>query len=454
MDGSLAILCTPEDASLSWVVAIGVGSSPGSLATAANVLVVLTEGFRASERCRRVLRWLNLRGRNGRTVSFSYVTAPDSDATGLVQWLEEYVQQPCRAWPIGSVPGRAIPPGGYPPRIHDWEVGGAAAQPSRRPAPSAGPPDRWGVVERGPRYLRAEPAVTSIDFNPSLPQGKAAKGIRTPAAADRLDLSVYAPPQVLPGRAFSVNLWAFLPKDREAMEQRASRRGRLMEVGGGGGIKAARGTTIFVQLDLAELGVDPQMKELYWDGVVTNVGFSVRPPATLPEGMYMGEFTLYASGVEIGTVVFDIDVVDDLGASQVETRVHSRAEMLGKGFASYSSQDRPMVLPIIQGIEATGVDVFVDVVGLRAGEWRPQLEAEIARSDALYLFWSRSASRSEEVAKEWRYAMLRRGIGFIKPVPLESPELAPPPQELQALHFGSRYLLVRDATQKSRGGMG
>jgi hypothetical protein len=39
------------------------------------------------------------------------------------------------------------------------------------------------------------------------------------------------------------------------------------------------------------------------------------------------------------------------------------------------------------------------------------------------------------VEKEWRCALEARGIDFIDPVPLESPDIAPPPIELVELHF-------------------
>ena len=58
----------------------------------------------------------------------------------------------------------------------------------------------------------------------------------------------------------------------------------------------------------------------------------------------------------------------------------------------------------------------------------------------LYLFWSRAARASKWVDLEWRIALDRNGLGRIDPVPLESPDLAPPPSELAALHFNDWML--------------
>lgn len=43
--------------------------------------------------------------------------------------------------------------------------------------------------------------------------------------------------------------------------------------------------------------------------------------------------------------------------------------------------------------------------------------------------------QSEWVAQEWRYALATKGMEFVDPVPLETPDVAPPPPELAAKHF-------------------
>jgi hypothetical protein len=87
------------------------------------------------------------------------------------------------------------------------------------------------------------------------------------------------------------------------------------------------------------------------------------------------------------------------------------------------------------------MNIFTDVMSLRSGEdWATKLRALIRHSDILYLFWSSAAAKSKYVEGEWRYALEQKGIDFIDPVPLESPEIVPPPVELAKLHFYSVYL--------------
>jgi hypothetical protein len=52
----------------------------------------------------------------------------------------------------------------------------------------------------------------------------------------------------------------------------------------------------------------------------------------------------------------------------------------------------------------------------------------------------RHAKSSEWVEKEWRWALQAKGKDFINPIPLETPDLAPPPQELAASHFNDPLL--------------
>jgi hypothetical protein len=59
----------------------------------------------------------------------------------------------------------------------------------------------------------------------------------------------------------------------------------------------------------------------------------------------------------------------------------------------------------------------------------------------MYLFWSEAASRSQWVEWEWRCGFQERGIDFIDPCPLVSPDSVPPPKELaDQLHFNDWVL--------------
>jgi len=84
-----------------------------------------------------------------------------------------------------------------------------------------------------------------------------------------------------------------------------------------------------------------------------------------------------------------------------------------------------------------GVDVFLEAPALRVQTDGLSQFLEIVSSvDVFYLFWSRHSAASNDVAREWRYALRLRGIDFIDAILLDTPEVAPPPPELATLHDG------------------
>jgi hypothetical protein len=90
---------------------------------------------------------------------------------------------------------------------------------------------------------------------------------------------------------------------------------------------------------------------------------------------------------------------------------------------------------------APNLEVFIDVASLRSGQrWEAELRRVVPTRDVFYLFWSREASQSEWVEREWRLALEQRGLAYIDPVPLVSPAEVPPPRELVELHFNDWML--------------
>jgi hypothetical protein len=83
------------------------------------------------------------------------------------------------------------------------------------------------------------------------------------------------------------------------------------------------------------------------------------------------------------------------------------------------------------------LDVFVDVVILRSGDFVGRKVIRRIRRSEVFIFytWCRHAKASPWLDKEWRYALARRGLGFIDPIPLESPEKAPSPERTECERF-------------------
>jgi hypothetical protein len=91
------------------------------------------------------------------------------------------------------------------------------------------------------------------------------------------------------------------------------------------------------------------------------------------------------------------------------------------------------------------------VVSLHVGErWQAKIQEAILDADVFYLFWSQSASESEWVEFEWRFALEARGLNFIAPAPLMSPERTPPPQELSEINFRDWTVLRGHVAERAK----
>jgi len=119
-------------------------------------------------------------------------------------------------------------------------------------------------------------------------------------------------------------------------------------------------------------------------------------------------------------------------------------------FPCYAREDTAEVLRWKMGAEIGGVDVFVDVMSLRAGEsWEDRWKEEIEKRDLFCLFWSEAASKSARVREEWEFALSLDRPDFIKPIPIAQPHEAPPPKALRHLHFGNSNRLMIDLLSRS-----
>lgn len=251
-----------------------------------------------------------------------------------------------------------------------------------------------------------------------------------------MHFAVSAPPAVRPGVSFVTTIWAHLEGQRKEVERRVG--GDVIQTVGPAPV--TRGTILSIRLDVGELAVQDSECTVLWVGEIARATFSVAVPKTARKGPHLGVARVYASGLKIASVHFTIQVESKTSRAR---RIPTREERPSTAFASYAGEDRDAVLARIQGMHkaAPELDVFLDVLKLRSGEdWAKRLWQEIPSRDIFYLFWSEGARRSDWVEKEWRCALQRRGLDFIDPVPLVSPEEVPPPPELASKHFNDWVL--------------
>ncbi len=266
-----------------------------------------------------------------------------------------------------------------------------------------------------------------------------------PRIIDRVTFSVTAPARLVSGTPFTIDVWAHLDQHRERVIQRArdAASGVGISMKSKGPVQVARGAVLVVRLKLEGLTIENDEDTLLWDDEIANATFAAAVPMGASDGLRRGLATVHLNGLQIVRIDFVLNVgrvSAEVGDMQARTSSHRSA------FASYAREDSDEVLPRIQGIQkvAPGLDVFLDVLSLRSGQrWEAELWKQIPRSDIFYLFWSEHARRSEWVEKEWRCALKTKGLDFIDPVPLVSPDEVPPPPELADKHFDDWVLAFR-----------
>ncbi len=263
---------------------------------------------------------------------------------------------------------------------------------------------------------------------------------------DRVSFAIAAPPVVSAGTAFLLEVWAHLAGQLQEVRKRIAERPSKPEiVGGKGPVRVARGGTLQVAVRIDGMVVESGEEEILWDGEPANAQFRVAVPPDAAQGVRQGSAMIRLGGVPLARVLFELCV----GTRQATpAELPARQRDVRCAMASYASADRDEVFARIQGMQKVrpDLDVFADVADLRSGErWEDRLEAEIRARDAMFLFWSRAASQSKHVDKEWRTGLRLRGLDFIDPMPLASPEEVPPPEELSGLHFNDWTLAYRRA---------
>jgi serine/threonine protein kinase len=262
---------------------------------------------------------------------------------------------------------------------------------------------------------------------------------------DNVHFTMTAPARLSVGQTAEIRLWAHLENQRRAVLERAKdilggSRIKKMIAESEGPFSVPRGSHVEIRLKVEGIVIRNRSKWLVWAGEVGTTSFLADVPLSSAPGPHAGLASIRIGGAEVAKMEFVLFVAKTarpLKKIPIRLAKHKRA------FASYASQDRDSVVARIQGMQkaAPGLDVFLDVVKLRSGQyWEEEVTKQIVASDVFYLFWSHHAMASQWVDKEWRCAYNTRGLDFIDPVPLEDPATAPPPRELAGKHFNDPLL--------------
>jgi hypothetical protein len=309
-------------------------------------------------------------------------------------------------------------------------------------ATAAGSPDGDSTLRRlpgsgGRRSLDALICPSCGELNPRAKTHctRCASEFGPKPVIDDVEFTITTPPTTVPGNSAVLDLWVHLEAGLDEVLERAARNAGAEGVTDRTfvGPRVERGAVIVATLSMPDFTVPFPENQILWNGRLEQASFTFSVAPELLAGQYPAQLTLHVNGLCIAMLSFTVAVSDAADRSSFSVKPYRKV------FASYSSKDRDAVLGRVQGMQKVmpGIEVFVDVASLRAGDkWQERIRTEIESSDAFYLFWSEDASKSEWVEREWRIALQKPGLDRIDPVPLVSPAVVPPPPELAGdLHF-------------------
>lgn len=258
---------------------------------------------------------------------------------------------------------------------------------------------------------------------------------------DLINFSVYSPKKFKVNSPIILDVWAYLNSDISKVKRMAKDLGRAKSIGTKTGVVITQGSLLQIKLNIPYLQIEDPIDYITWNGVPANASFIIRYPKDTDFGYYSGTAIVSCDGISISKISFNLSI--EKGSSKNSTSLTFNSHLHEKAFVSYATKDKEEVLSRVQGMKkvAPDLDVFMDSFSLKSGEdWMEKLEENIAKRDVFYLFWSIPASESEMVATEWKLALKTKGIEYIDPIPLEDPEICPPPKELNSLHFNDIYM--------------
>ena len=261
-----------------------------------------------------------------------------------------------------------------------------------------------------------------------------------PPTLDQFHISAVTPRSITPGDYGIVDVVLYEDTFRGVIDQILAEQ----EHGGketlSGAHAAAKGTPIRVVLSSPDVTIDEPEETQVWQGKYLRFSFDFAVPEEYIKKQVLLRAAVYFAEVPATRLRILIDLAAPAGQQPAIARRDIRS-----AFMSYATAEREKVIRIMQGIQQVrpDLDLFLDVDSLRSGEdWKARLHAEIDRRDVLYLCWSRAAKNSPYVEMEWQYALARKGIDCVEPIPLEPAENCPPPSELAELHFNNRLLFI------------
>lgn len=262
----------------------------------------------------------------------------------------------------------------------------------------------------------------------------------------KVNFSAIAPKELLKGMYSLVEIIMYEDAFRNEVERIIADSEVSAKETKGSVLSVEKNAHIKIVLNSPDLVIDDNTEEQYWCGEYARFTFPIELPLNYRKPQILFTASVYINDI-IATRLKFVAKCKTFREQKIEIK---RDDVLS-AFVSYASQDRHRVAMIIQGMKKArpDMDIFFDVENLRSGDdWENALWTEIDKRDILFLCWSRFAKESKWVDAEWRYALSNKGADCIEPVPIEPPDICPPPDELTRKHFNDKLLYIINSVKE------
>ena len=292
----------------------------------------------------------------------------------------------------------------------------------------------------------AVPPAAPSRAEPSAPHAGRAEnqdGPKPEVDLKKVQFSAVAPKTFVKGEYTIIDIIMYEERFRHVVDELLRGADVPVKEAKSGIVQVSDRSTIRIELTSPDLEIEDHEETRQWQGGYLDFSFAVFLPEQYRKNQILFNAHVYVNDLIAAKLKF---VAACTSPRQQKLSV-SREDILS-AFVSYASQDRNRVAAIIQGMKKArpDMDIFFDVDSLRSGDdWESALYREIERRDILFLCWSHFARQSKWVNEEWRYALAHKGIECIEPVPIEPPNICPPPEELSKKHFNDKLLYIIQA---------
>lgn len=264
---------------------------------------------------------------------------------------------------------------------------------------------------------------------------------KTVEQEDIVNISLFSPEKVIRGTSFLLTAFAHLYEQAEEVEERMRKADPEASLQGAKtlNLPIRRKSSLEFYLTIENWKIEDSVQVLTWFGVPSSVEFEIHVPAAFEGTQVIGSLLIKGGKGALGRVRFNFQVEDNPSKTSSDTSfAPTNSQNIQQAFFAYAQENAEQVERHSVEMKTQGVEI-IDPWKMEGEDWEIKVSDGLVASELYCLFWSQSASDSEEIQVSWQMALGHRlshpeRLPDMLPVLLEKP--APEaPSELAFLNF-------------------